>query len=63
MVKVIPMEKKGENELIKNHGVAFYCRVGTLSQTDAERLKLEKKLFKSFYVSSCDLPQDMLLLW
>ena len=46
MVKVIPMEKKGENELIKNHGVAFYCRVGTLSQTDAERFKLEKKLFK-----------------
>lgn len=46
MVKVIPMEKKGEDELTKNHGVAFYCRVGTLPQTDAERFKLEKSCSK-----------------
>lgn len=49
MVKVIPMEKKEKDELIKNRGVAFYCRVGTASQTEAEReqIKLEKKLFKT----------------
>ena len=49
MVKVIPMEKKGEDELIKNRGVAYYCRVGTANQSyeAAERIKLEKKLFKT----------------